>query len=537
MRRFRVQPFLILSALVLAGSPALARQCEQRILASPNVMDANFGWSASMSQGTVMIGAYGGDALGSLSGAVYAYENAPSGWGQTDRLVPADSVADDYFGFDVVAQGDTVVIGSPRAHGPAARSGAAYVFERMPSGWVQTQKLVASDGGFDQFFGRAVALDGDTILVGSSEVAFRGAVYVFERGPGGWTETDKLLASDGIANDGFGSSVWIEGDTAMMGAAGDDDLGNVSGAAYVFERAGGVWGETQKLLASDGGSLHRYGNAIRIQGDRAMIAARTNAAGAVYAYERGPSGWVETQILVPSSPYTGEFGDALDLDGDRAVIGADSDSLLGFNAGAAYVFERTSDGTWVETSLFRDPEGGGSEFFGLSAAIEGETVVVGAHRTDEACPGVPSCDAGSALVFECVTSIGTRFCSPALDNSTGLPGVVFAAGSTGAFDDYLIVTAAQLPPGQFAMFVTGRDTDVIPIPGGGVLCLGNPFGRFNLVEQIFQGPSGSLRVDTIHMPVTPTVVLPGDTWHFQCWHRDVGGTASNLTDAVSVTFE
>ncbi|MCP3920541.1 MAG: LamG domain-containing protein [bacterium] len=134
--------------------------------------------------------------------------------------------------------------------------------------------------------------------------------------------------------------------------------------------------------------------------------------------------------------------------------------------------------------------------------------------------------------------VGTSYCGPAIPNSSGLAGAITAEGSSAVLLNDLTLVADQLPPGQFAFFLSSQTQGFVNPPGSsGILCLGGGLGPFHQQSQIFQGPSGTLAVDLTSIPVNPVqAVLPGDTWNFQCWYRDIGNT-NNLTDAVSVAFQ
>lgn len=135
------------------------------------------------------------------------------------------------------------------------------------------------------------------------------------------------------------------------------------------------------------------------------------------------------------------------------------------------------------------------------------------------------------------TGLADPYCSPAVVNSTGLPGRTVALGSTTVGDGDLELYAAQLPVNEFGYFlVSAQQGSVIPPGSDGVLCLSGNIGRFNQGAQVLQGPNGSLEIDLSALPIGGgTPVLPGDTWNFQCWYRDQG--SSNFTDAVSLDFQ
>ncbi len=152
-------------------------------------------------------------------------------WIQAAKLTASDGAASDSFGASVAVSGDTIVVGADGTHvGANLAQGSAYVFVKPTGGWsgmTQTAKLTASDGVAYDHFGISVAISGDTIVVGASgSNSSQGAAYVFVKPTGGWTgamtQTAKLTASDGAANDYFGGSVAISGDTIVVGAYGDD---------------------------------------------------------------------------------------------------------------------------------------------------------------------------------------------------------------------------------------------------------------------------------------------------------------------------
>jgi len=156
------------------------------------------------------------------------------------KLIASDGMADDVFGTSCAISGDTVVIGARSADSDTgANSGAAYVFVRSGSSWLQQAKLTAGDGASGDQFGNSVAISGDTLVVGAylddDAGMDSGSAYVFVRSGSSWLQQAKLTAGDGAATDIFGSSVAISGDTAVVGAYLDDDAGMDSGSAYIYQ--------------------------------------------------------------------------------------------------------------------------------------------------------------------------------------------------------------------------------------------------------------------------------------------------------------
>jgi len=198
-------------------------------------------------------------------------------------------VADDRFGIAVAISGDTIVVGAAGDDVNGVNSGSAYLFRRnqgSADNWGLTAYISPTDAAPVDFFGQAVAIDGDTVLAGShadddgcpwTPNCNSGSAYVFTRNEGGadhWGQTAKITATDSITYDHFGIAVALSGDTAIIGAYADDDLGDNSGSAYVFTRNGGGagdWSQVAKLTASNGEESDRFGAAVALDGDIAII--------------------------------------------------------------------------------------------------------------------------------------------------------------------------------------------------------------------------------------------------------------------------
>ena len=182
-------------------------------------------------------------ALRSFLLAVMALALAGPAWAQVieHKLTASDGAVSDNFGYSVSLSGERALVGSHRSDPLGTLSGSAYMYERQGDGsWLEVDKLTASDGAEEDFFGYSVSLSGDRALV----AAYRdddvgsgsGSAYAFERqGDGSWLEVDKLTASDGSGGDEFGWSVSLSGDRALVSAHQHDDLGSNSGSAYVYD--------------------------------------------------------------------------------------------------------------------------------------------------------------------------------------------------------------------------------------------------------------------------------------------------------------
>lgn len=196
------------------------------------------------------------------------------------KLIASDGTAADLFGIAVAVSGDTAVVGAPQEAGAAIPlQGAAYVFTRVGGTWTEQAKLVPSDGSAADRFGQAVAVSGDTVVVGSfwHDVGVnvdQGAAYVFTRSGGTWTEQAKLTASDGAATDQFARSVAVSGDAVVAGAQSDDvDGKDGQGSAYLFTRSEGIWSEQARLIDPEGAAGDTFGVSVGMSGDTVVIGA------------------------------------------------------------------------------------------------------------------------------------------------------------------------------------------------------------------------------------------------------------------------
>jgi hypothetical protein len=363
----------------------------RKLAASDAAAGNQFGHSVSITADTAVVGAY---VRNFFTGAAYVFDRNNGGgnnWGQLKILTASDAAAGDAFGDSVSISGDTVVAGAP---GKNSNTGAAYVFDRNNSGannWGQAEKLSASDAAGGDEFGYSVSISGDTVVVGAiGKNVASGAAYVFDRNNGGannWGQVQKLTPSDVTANDAFGFSVSISGDTLVVAALGKNSF---TGAAYVFDRNNGGannWGQVQKLTASDAQAGDQFGVSVSISGDTVVVGAfaKNSGTGVAYMFDRnygGPNNWGQARKLTASDAEAGDgFGYSVSISGDTLVVGANAkNSAAGADAGAAYVFDRDDGGAnnWGQTKILTASDGAAGDQFGYAVSISGDTVVVGA---------------------------------------------------------------------------------------------------------------------------------------------------------------
>lgn len=350
-------------------------------------------------------------AIATKNGFVFVKVLTPGGWVPQALLRGSDYTGGDAFGCGLGLQGDTLVVGAEEHdHDGVNNAGAAYVFVRTGGLWAEQAELVAADIGTytGEFFGSSVALDGDTIAVGARMADLdagvnAGAVYVFVRVDGAWTQQAKLSASDAGPQDWFGRAVALRGDTLLIGAP-QDDFGGLTnaGAVYVFTRSAGVWTQVAKLTALNAAGGNYFGEEIALDGDTAVIGAEQAAAGSVtragaaYVFVRSGGVWTQSAKLVAGDPTMNDwFGCAVALDGDRLVVGARGDDHSAVaDAGAAYVFSRAA-GVWTQQAKLTATLPAAGDDFGTAVAASLDVAVIGAPYDDGATE-----DAGATYVFE-----------------------------------------------------------------------------------------------------------------------------------------
>ena len=304
-------------------------------------------------------------------GRAFVYLREGSNWTQQAELLPNpdDRAAFDEFGSSVTIAGDSIIVGARRQN---SDQGAAYVFVRAGATWSQQAKLTASDGAANHNFGMAVAISGDTAVIGATGAT---AGYVFKRGGVTWTQQPKLTASDGAAGDGFGCAVALSGDSALLGAPGKTSN---AGAAYVFKSAGGDWSSpAQTRLTASAGANAYLGYAVDLSGRVALLGAPGQAgnAGATYVFYSNGTTWSQQATLTGGAPGD-RLGQTVNLGGEQADIALLGAPGVATASGAAYLFTR--QGTAWTASASNPLTATGSmagDHLGAGVALFGDTAV------------------------------------------------------------------------------------------------------------------------------------------------------------------
>jgi hypothetical protein len=321
---------------------------QQKLTASDGVDYDYFGYSVSISGDWAIVGAYRDDnEKGINAGSAYMFKWDGTNWILRQKLLAPDGAAGDCFGNSVSIRGGYAIIGANWDDDKGNDSGSAYIYKKWwdEMQWVLQQKLTASDGGANGFFGYSVSISGDYAIIG--QPAGFGSAYLFWWNGLQWIQLQKLTASDGASDDKFGWSVSISDDYAIVGSYGDDDRGNTSGSAYIFKRDGIGWSQQAKLLATDGAASNGFGWSVSISGDYAVIGAcwdddKGAASGSAYIFRWDGAGWIQQQKLLASDGNAYDyFGCSVSVSGDKTIVGA----YGGDNKGSAYIFIPTGTGT------------------------------------------------------------------------------------------------------------------------------------------------------------------------------------------------
>ena len=411
----------------------------QEMEANDGANQDHFGSALAVSGATAVVGA----RLASVGsndgqGAAYVFTYAGGAWSEQAKLTAPDGAAGDEFGAAVAIDGDTVLAGAPFAGvGGNAKQGAVYVYSYSGGGWSESQKITVSGGGANDWFGTALALDGDTVLVGAP---FANKAYFFTDQGGTWQQGASI--TDSSASE-FGVAVALDGATAVVGAPATPVDGALSeGEAYVFGESGGTWSEAQSLTASDGAANDAFGNALALGGTTLLIGSPyasvggTANQGALYAFSESGGTWSQDQKITASDGAKHDlFGSSIALRGDRFLCGASDATVDGNpNAGAAYLFS-DSGGAWALEHKFSAIDGQTPGFTGASVASGRRGWFVGASLAGDNAQGAFFFYAGSDLGLV----VGTPTTVPA--SSTYL-GQAFATNDSTVATPAVAVTMA-----------------------------------------------------------------------------------------------
>jgi len=543
-----------------------------------------FGWSVDISGDTIVVGAHGEDSAASgvngdgdddtmsAAGAAYVFVRDGSTWSQQAYLKASTPWTSMAFGVDVGIDGDRIVVGAHGEHSAttgvngletnvgATRSGAAYIFGRQGTVWTQAAYLKASNTQQDDRFGRAVDVDGDTVVVGSGDdssstgingdphnnlASSAGAVHVFRKSAGMWVQEAYVKASNTDASDSFGNAVALDGERLVVGASGEDssatgidgdeqdNSASLAGAVYVFTRQGTSWSQEAYIKASNAGFEDHFGVTVSLSGER----------------------------LVVGAPF--EDSDA------TGVNGSEGNHTFFQGSGAAYLFD-VSGGSWVQEAYVKASNTGEGDKFGASVGVSGASLACGAWNDDSNATGVNGFegnhlsfqDAGAAYVFDldALPENGFAYCpgdgtgTACPCGANGAPGsgclttstsgaVLCAVGDPHFAEDSFELLVTQLPPNKSGLAVKGS----AQTSGG----LGNPVGDGLLCtspqirsQVLVSSPAGIVEMNNWRGQPFGTFAGAaniGAPTYYQWWFRDPMNTCSgsgfNFSNAWCVEWQ
>jgi hypothetical protein len=311
-----------------------------------------FGWSVAVSGDTALIGAFDHTVNGNkFQGAAYVFVRSGPGWTEQTELTAADGVGDDNFGNAVALDGDTGVVLAPTKQVRGAIiEGAAYVFVRAGTTWRQQAELTAQNvvgSSFDTGATGALAISGDTVVVGALAAdvdpsQHRGVVFVYARSGTTWSQQAEIASPVGLENNGFGRTVAVSGDTALVGAdVAAVNGNNTQGAAYVYVRSGTTWSQQAELTAADGTAFAAFGTSLALDGDTAVVDAGDRVPPEVYVFVRSGGTWTQEGPIEDAGYTSFDIGfdqSAVALSGGTVVLGLPVQDINGKNdQGAAVV--------------------------------------------------------------------------------------------------------------------------------------------------------------------------------------------------------
>ncbi len=518
----------VCAASVLAASPAYT-QCE--LAGFLPDQGGTFGWrnGLALDGDTLVVGAaeLGGE------GRAYVYGRAGGAWTLEAILFSPDMPVWQTFGMSVDIDGDTIVLGDAGADGSAPDIGQAHVFERTTTGWSHVARLEGSGSVLYQAFGRDVAIEGDLIAIGAPAGAAgppAESVYIFERTAGGWTESARLESVSEY--DLLGTSLDVDGGRIFAGISTFD----LAAGVHVWEPTAVGWNLSAVITRPADGST-RFGYAVDADGDTLVVTSDTDGpagpGGRAFVFREVAGAWSLEAVLHAENPAAGDFfGSSVTLDGDLLAIGALRSNEAAPYGGAVELFERRG-GVWTRVRILAPTDLAADDLFGSAGAMDDGRIAVAAHGSDAHAPL-----AGAAALYDLAAGRAESTCWSAA-NSSGTPARLRVRGdlSVGGLDTQ--VAAEGCPPSTFGLFFYGLEPASLPL-GDGILCI-SPFspGLVRLGTPLATDAGGHVAANIDFSSLTGVAAIaPYDERIFQFWFRDVsaGGSGSNLTDAVKVSF-
>ncbi len=410
MKKLFTLPLLVTASLFCFTSANAQYSQTAKIVSANREARAEYGTSVAIRNNFAVVGASRENVA---SGNAYVYQKDGTGhWAYLQTFTAPDPNAGAEFGGGAKITENNIVIAAGRADVQGViRAGALYVYNLNGLTWEYSTKLVANDFSGDAKMGMnptSLAVENNTIVAGApGENGWIGSVYIFDKTGGVWIQTQKLMSPNPQANDAFGIGVDISGDYLVVGASEED---NTYGAVHIFSKDGsGNWVHVQKIVASDGNSQAYFGCSVSI--DNGLIAVGAygdnGGTGATYIFKEDGSGnWSEIQKITASTPSSeANYGWNCKIENNRLVVSAPHP--YGFQEGEVYVYSKDDAGVWNEIQKVSSLDLAPEDFYGWNFEMYNGQLIVGATWEDEDENGENTIDrAGSAYIFEDPAIVG-----------------------------------------------------------------------------------------------------------------------------------
>ncbi|MCC7014781.1 MAG: FG-GAP repeat protein [Planctomycetes bacterium] len=543
-------------ALILLGSAARAQwSATEEALLQAQLGGLGGVGSAVEVQGDRCVVGYPRGSSG-LSGRAMVYRRSAGSWTIEQTLQAADDLVGNLFGNALALDGDTLVVG---ARGTVVNgfglAGAAYVFVRSGTTWTQQAKLVPSDPEQNAEFGYALTLDGDTCAVGAPQsttngTQYAGATYVFVRNGSSWTQQQRIVPNapfSYIYGSRSGRAVALAGNSLLIGAPTSFDLASntiLAGRVFEWVRSGPSWSQVAELTPNDAPDGRQFGCSIGYDGSRAIIGAWSEndlpsgtSVGTAYVFRRA-AGWQQEAELPRAGIDNGDnFGLSVDLDGARAVVGAqNAASSAGTSTGTLRVFE--FDGaTWGEKLALAGSATAVGDKLGTAVALDGTMLIAGAPAAS-----VPGLSSGEAYVWR--IGAGPHAYCTAKTNSLGcVPAVGWSGSASASSAAAFSVSATQVLNQKLGLAFYGFAPTAAPFQGG-FLCVEPPTRR-RVSTNSGGSPLGSdcsgsysYEFNALIQSGSDPALTAGADLYVQFWYRDPASpSTTGLTNALHALIQ
>ncbi len=369
---------------------------------SPTEND-RFGSSVSIYGDSCIIGAYLEDTGEDNAGSVYIFTRSGTSWSLEQEIHNPSPTADDYFGSSVAIYGDTCIIGAYQEDTGGSAAGSVYIYTRSGTTWSLQQEIHNPSPTADDKFGYRVSIYSDSCIIGAyledTGEDDAGSVYIYTRSGTTWSLEQEINNPSPVADDKFGDRVSIYGDTCIISAYGDDTGESSAGSVYIYTRSGTTWSLEQEINNPSPTADDYFGYSVSIYGDTCIISASHedtgfDQAGSVYIYTRSGTTWsLEQEIHNPSPTADDRFGFSVSIYSDTCIISASYEDTGESGAGSAYIYTRSGT-SWSLEQEIHNPSPTADDNFGWSVSIYSDSCIIGAYQEDT---GADS--AGSAYVF------------------------------------------------------------------------------------------------------------------------------------------